>query len=140
MAEAQYALSQALYCYDLGQDMKADRILQHEQPVSDFWLSQDAAMAVTIDQGNNVYVWEVESGKKLLQIPPTVDTYGSLNGIKGAIIFGDSVVLCETGSLRAVSFDGQEKWWTENPERALYCEFDEETGRVLRGKRSGKFL
>lgn len=130
VAEAQYALSQALYCYDFGQEMKADRILQHEQPVRDLWLSQDAAMAVTIDQGDNVYVWEVDSGKKLLQIAPTVDAYGFLNEIRGAIICEDNVVLCENESLRAVSLDGQEKWHVENPEWAQYCEFDEETKRV----------
>lgn len=130
VAEAQYALSQALYCYDREQDMKPDRILQHEQPVSDFWLSQDAAMAVTIDQGNNVYVWEVDSGRKLLQIPPTVDAYGFLNEVKGAIICGDSVVLCGDEYLRAVSFDGQENWYVENPDRTMYCEFDEEAMRV----------
>lgn len=130
VAEAQYALSQALYCYDREQDMKPDRILQHEQPVSDFWLSQDASMVVTIDQGNNAYLWEVDSGKKLLQIPPTVDEYGSLNEVKGAIICGNSVVLCENECLRAVSFDGQEIWHVENLNRTMYCEFDEEAMRV----------
>lgn len=130
VAEAQYALSQALYCYDREQDMKPDRILQHEQPVSDFWLNQDASMVVTIDQGNNVYLWEVDSGKKLLQIRPTVDAYGSLNEVKGAVICGDNVILCEDECLRAVSFDGQENWHVENPDRTMYCEFDEEAMRV----------
>lgn len=130
VAEAQYALSRALYCYDTGQDMKPDRILPHEQPVSDFWLSQDAAMAVTIDQGNNVYVWEIGSGKKLLQIPPKVDAYGSLDEVKGVVICGDNVILCEDECLRAVSFDGQESWRVENPDRTMYCEFDEEAMRV----------
>lgn len=130
VAEAQYALSQALYCYDGGYGMKPDRILQHEQPVSDLWLSQDAAVAVTIDQGNNVYVWDVNNGKKLLQIPPTVDAYGSQNELKGAVICGDSVVLCVDDYLRAVSFDGEEKWYVESPVRTMYCEFDEEAMRV----------
>lgn len=127
VAEAQYALSQALYCYDGGHDMKPDRILQHDQPVSDFWLSQDAAMAVTIDQGNNVYVWDVNNGKKLLQIVPTVeDTYGFVNEVRGAIICEDSVILSESRSLRAVSLDGQEKWRVDKSEWTLYCKFDEE--------------
>lgn len=127
VAEAQYALSQALYCYDGGHDMKPDRILQHDQPVSDFWLSQDAAMAVTIDQGNNVYVWDVNNGKKLLQIAPTVeDTYGFVNEVRGAIICEDSVILSESRSLRAVSLDGQEKWRVDKSEWTLYCKFDEE--------------
>lgn len=127
VAEAQYALSQALYCYDGGHDLRPDRILQHDQPVSDFWLSQDAAMAVTIDQGNNVYVWDVNNGKKLLQIAPTVeDTFGFVNEVRGAIICEDSVILSESESLRAVSLDGQEKWRVEKSEWTLYCKFDEE--------------
>lgn len=130
VAEAQYALSRALYCYDTGQNVLPDRILQHEQPVSDFWLSRDAVMAVTIDQGNNVYVWEVDSGKKLLQIRPTVDVYGSLNEVKGAVICGDNVILCEDECVRAVSFDGKENWSAENPDGTMYCEFDEETMRI----------
>ena len=127
VAEAQYALSQALYCYDGGHDLKPDRILQHDQPVSDFWLSQDAAMAVTIDQGNNVYVWDVNNGKKLLQIAPTVeDRFGFVNEIKGALICEDSVILSENWSLRAVSLDGQEKWCVDKSEWTLHCKFDEE--------------
>lgn len=126
-AEAQYALSQALYCYDGGHDLKPDRILRHDQPVSDFWLSQDAAMAVTIDQGNNVYVWDVNNGKKLLQIAPTVDNaYDHVNEVKGAIICEDRVILCENWSLRAVSLDGQEKWRVDKSEWTLRCKFDEE--------------
>lgn len=127
VAEAQYALSQALYCYDGGHDLKPDRILQHDQPVSDFWLSQDAAMAVTIDQGNNVYVWDVENGKKILQIAPTVeDRFGFVNEVKGALICEDSVILSEIQSLRAVSLDGQEKWRVDKSEWTLHCKFDEE--------------
>ncbi|MCM1126098.1 MAG: toll/interleukin-1 receptor domain-containing protein [Lachnospiraceae bacterium] len=131
VAEAQYALSQALYCYDTGQDMKVDRLLQHEQPVNDFWLSKDASMALAVDQESNVYVWDVPKGKKLLQIAPAVNEYGSLNEVKGAVVCEDKIVLCERDDLRAVSLDGTELWYVEAPEMISYCKLDEETMQAV---------
>lgn len=126
VAEAQYALSQALYCYDTGNQVKMDRILQHDLPVSNFRLNAEGTMGVSVDQGNNVYVWDVENGKKLAQIAPRVDESGYVNEVEGAILCGENIVLCEEGCLRAVSFEGQEEWYTETPAGTIYCEFAEE--------------
>lgn len=130
VAEAQYALSQALYCYDMGNNIQADRILSHDLPVSNLWLNEDGTTALSIDQGENVYVWDVESGRKLAQIAPRVDEYGYINGLKGAMLCGESIILCEADCLRAVSFDGQEEWYTENPDGTIYCEFAEDARMV----------
>lgn len=127
VAEAQYALSQALYCYDTGNKMKMDRILQHDLPVSDFWLNVDGTIALSVDQGDNVYVWNVENGKKLAQIPPRIDENGYINELKGAMLCGENIILCEAESLRAVSFDGKEQWYTEIPEGIIYCKFSEDS-------------
>lgn len=127
VAEAQYALSQALYCYDTGSEMRKDRILQHDLPVRDFWLNEDGTMVLSIDQGNNVYAWDVEKGKKLAQIAPGVDESGYVNELKGAVVYGEHIILCEEYGLRSVSFDGQEEWYTENPEGSIYCEFAEDS-------------
>lgn len=126
VAEAQYALSQALYCYDTGDQVKKDRILQHDLPVSDFRLNEEGTMALSIDQGNNVYVWDLENGKKLAQIAPRIDESGYVNKLKGAALCGEHIILCEEWCLRSVSFDGQEEWYTENSVGTIYCEFAED--------------
>lgn len=123
VAEAQYALSQALYCYDTGSQIQMDRIMHHDLPVSDLWLNEEGTMLLSVDQGDNVYVWNTEDGSKLAQIAPRVNESGYINEVKGAILWGEHIILCEEQSLRSVSFDGQEEWYTENPAGTIYCEF-----------------
>ncbi len=125
VAEAQYALSQALYSYDTGNIMKMDRVLSHDLPVTDFYFSQDGEYAASIDQSGTVYAWEVKTGQKLAQIAPKTDEYGYLDRPIAAIIYDDSLVICEDEELKAISFDEEIIWSVARSSGTIWCEFDE---------------
>ncbi len=130
VAEAQYALSRALYCYDTGNEIQMDRILQHDLPVSNFWLNEDGTIAVSIDQGSNVYVWDTENGIRLAWIAPEIDENGYVSRVRDAIFYEDHIILCESENLRSITIDGEEEWNTENPAGAVYCEFVEDSSII----------
>lgn len=126
VARAQYALSRALRCYDTGNRIGMDRILQHEQPVRDFWLNSEGIRAISVDQGEQVYVWNVENGESILQIKPRVSSEGTVR-VNSIILCEENAVVCDEEALRSLSFDGQENWCVESPEPIIHCEFNEET-------------
>jgi len=125
VAEAQYALSQALYSYDDGTKMKMDRVLTHDLPVADFYFSKDGKKASSIDQGGTVYAWDVTSGQKLAQIAPGIDKYGILIKPEAAMVYEDNVIICEGNILRSVTFAGEENWRVEKETSTIYCVFNE---------------
>lgn len=126
VAEAQYALSQALYSYDTGEDVKPDRVLHHDLPVDDFSLNEDATKAVTVDESGAVYVWNVQNGERLAWIPARFDNLGYVKDIKGTMLYEDNIIICEDDCLRSVDLSGQELWSIERPEGTGNCEFEEE--------------
>jgi len=63
VANAQYALSQALYSYDMGKNIQMERSLKHDFPVKSFHFTKDGSKIVSIDQGAAVYVWDAQSKK-----------------------------------------------------------------------------
>lgn len=119
VAGAQYALSRALRCYDTGNTIGMDRILQHDQPVRDFWQNSEGTRAISLDQGDQVYVWNVENGENLARIKPR-DVR-----VNGIMLCGENAIICDENILRSLSLDGQESWRAESPETILHCEFDE---------------
>ncbi len=125
VAEAQYALSQALYSYDDGTEMKMDRVLTHDLPVMDFYFNKDGENAASIDQGGTVYAWDVTSGQKLAQIAPGIDKYGFLIKPEAAMVYEDNIIICEGNVLRSVTFDGEENWRVEKETSTIYCVFNE---------------
>lgn len=126
VAEAQYALSQALYTYDTGRDVKPDRVLHHDLPVDSFCLSTDGTRTVTVDEGGSVYVWDVQTGERLAWIPARFNDSGYTKVIKETILYKDNVIICEEDCLRSVDFNGVELWSVERPEGIGGCEFEEE--------------
>lgn len=125
VAEAQYALSQALYCYDTGNVMKMDRILQHALPVSDFCFNQDGTRIASIDEGDTIYVWDVETGKELARIAPQIKETGYILGPLEVMLYEDTIVVCEDYGLRSLTYDGQEQWKVESESYITYCKMDE---------------
>lgn len=127
VAEAQYALSQALYCYDTGNRMRMDRILQHDLPVREFSVNEEGTKVLSIDQGETISVFDLENGEKLAQISPKIDENGYLVEIVGAFLYEGHIIICQDDGLRSVTFDSQEEWRTQNPAGAIYCMFDQTT-------------
>uniref|UniRef100_UPI004057286C TIR domain-containing protein n=1 Tax=Acetatifactor sp. TaxID=1872090 RepID=UPI004057286C len=125
VAEAQYALSQALYAYDAGNAMQMERVLSHDLPVDEFYFNEAGTRVVSMDQGANIYVWDVESGEKLAQIAPGITEYGYIEIPEAVFIYEDNIIICVEDKLCAVTFEGQEEWCVNVPEGITFCSFDE---------------
>lgn len=76
VASAQYALSAALCCYDMGNVMGMDRSLKHDLPVREFVFDNTGERILSIDQGGTIYVWNVENGELLAKLMPQLDESG----------------------------------------------------------------
>lgn len=50
-----------------------DRSLHHDLPVKDYHFNEDGTQIISIDQGDNIYVWDVKDGKKLTQLSLEID-------------------------------------------------------------------
>lgn len=114
VADAQYALTQALDPYANGNIIKKDRFLKHDLPVKDMRYSADGTKLITVDQGENVSVWDVESGELLAREESELKEDGYVDSIFSAAYTKDEqlVISSETG-LRAVDLKGKELWRTE---------------------------
>ena len=67
--ECEYALSRALHVYDNGNQLDYDRLLSHDQPVSDMKLNFDRKYLLSRDSGDNVYLWDTEDWSLIVKIP-----------------------------------------------------------------------
>lgn len=125
-AEAQYALSQALYSYDMGTKIQMDRSLKHDFPVKSFDFTADGSKLVSIDQGASVYVWDAKSKKKLAEIAPEINENDYLVEPIAATVCGKQILICDETGIREVDFDGKQLWSSRNEEGVNYCKFDED--------------
>ncbi len=65
-----------------------DRSLHHDLPVKDYHFNEDGTQIISIDQGDNIYVWDVKDGKKLTQLSLEIDEGGYIITPIDAIIYG----------------------------------------------------
>ncbi len=126
VAEAQYALGEALYVYDTGINMKMDRVLSHNLPVNEFVFDKDGTRVVSVDQGSNVYVWDLTDGKLLAHVLSRVNEFGYIVAVDKAVLCEDSILICEDKELRSVSLYGQEEWSAAR-DSTISCEYNERT-------------
>ncbi|MCR5580266.1 MAG: TIR domain-containing protein [Pseudobutyrivibrio sp.] len=76
VAESMYALSQALDCYDIGANMKAERLLSHVLQVDDFAEKIDGTRVISSDTAGFIYLWDLDTGEELFRIAPEYTDYG----------------------------------------------------------------
>ena len=128
VANAQYALSKSLNCYDTGNVIGMDRALKHDLPVSEFLLNEEGTMILSIDQGDYTYVWNVDNGEMLAKISPELDESGYVISPIGGAVNGEHILICDKNGLRSVDFTGVEEWRTEENGYFTQCDIDCETG------------
>lgn len=126
VAEAQYALSSALYSYDAGNAMKMDRVLSHDLPVTEFYFNKSGAYASSMDQSGTVYAWDVTNGKLLAKVSPQIKESGILDVPDAAMVYDEQLIICEGNQLKALTFEEEVVWSVEREDGTLYCEFNEE--------------
>ncbi|MBR5421635.1 MAG: toll/interleukin-1 receptor domain-containing protein [Lachnospiraceae bacterium] len=81
--EAEYALSQALHVYDDGSQLDFDLLLHHEQIVDTMQFSGSGEYFLSLDRGENVYVWEPESWERIVMIPFRINSDLGMDDVVG---------------------------------------------------------
>lgn len=130
VASAQYALSAALNCYDVGRTIGMDRSLKHDLPVQIFSFDETGDRILSVDQGGTVYVWEVADGTLLARIRPELDDSGYVIKPLGGTVHGDHILIADTYGIRSLTFAGDVEWRADTEERCSYCEMDAEAGMI----------
>lgn len=130
VAGAQYALSAALCCYDMGDVMGMDRSLKHDLPVKAFSFDDTGDRMLSIDQGGTIYVWNVEDGALLAKLSAPVDDSGYVVSPIRSIVHGEHILICDKNGIRSVTFAGDTEWQAETEEYIGYCEMDAEAGVI----------
>ena len=131
VASAQYALSEALRSYDVGNVMGMDRSLKHDLPVSEFCFDASGERLVSIDQGRYIYVWNLNTGELLLKCMPELDDSGYVKSPVAAQLYGDRLIIAENSSLRCVNFEGEEEWRLTDLEYGTGCVIDPDLATAI---------
>ena len=70
VANAMYALSEALGTYSTGEDIKKDKLLTHDVLVDDFVISKDRTRIFSYDDSEALYYWDITTGDLLFKVNP----------------------------------------------------------------------
>ena len=111
--ESMDALSNALDCYDIGDEMVADGILTHNLQVEDFNLNEDASKLISCDNSGFVYVWDLENQKELFEIQPRYTEAGDLEKIKEIGFSKDLNIVCTNSGVYGYDNEGNETYHVE---------------------------
>lgn len=106
VADAEYALSRALYAYDDGSTMTFDRILSQDLSVSEMYCTEDKSKVVTIDAGSKVYVWDVSDWSLKLGISPAVDKTDYYVKVNSADADDTGVYIATDNELTKYDYEG----------------------------------
>ena len=109
---AQYALSQALYLYDTGNTVGADRTLKHQMPVAKCTFNDAGDYMATTDQGHTAYVWKVADGELVLKEEASFNQVGFRESIKDVGLYEDNLIVVCEHVIKSVSFSGKINWET----------------------------
>ena len=131
VASAQYALSEALRSYDLGNVMGMDRCLKHDLPVDEFCFDVSGERLVSIDQGQYIYVWDLNTGELLLKCMPELDDSGYVKSPIAAQLYGDKLIIAESNSLRCVNLEGEEEWRLTDLKYSTGCVIDPDSATAI---------
>lgn len=130
VAGAQYALSAALGCYDMGNTISMDRSLKHDLPVQEFSFDDTGNRILSMDKGSTIYVWNVEDGSLLAKIAPELDENGYVISPIGGMVYGDHILICDRDGIRCISFAGSVQWRVDTEDKSLYCEMNAQAGLI----------
>ena len=127
VASAQYALSKAVNAYTNGSALLADRLLKHDFPVMGMFENIQGTKVASVDEGQFVYVWNLEDGSLLTKLAPELDEQGYVISVLDICITeADQLIIVTKQDIRALDLEGHELWRAEGAEEYSYCAFDVE--------------
>lgn len=103
--EAEYALSEALYTYDIGSERKFDRILSGDFMVTDMSVDADGKKLVTLDNGDVVTVWDTETWDMLIRIQAITDEKNYVVDVVDAGADDSGVYIVDANGVRKYDYE-----------------------------------
>ena len=125
--DAVRSLSDALYVYRVSEEIDFDRILEHDHVVSSVTVSSDGKYVTSIDQAENVHVWESVNGKEILTLPCVYSEYGYLETVQYAGVYKDVVAVGRDTSVSLYDLEG-------NSLKEIECHYSNIHGNCFQGK------
>lgn len=125
VAEAEYALAAALHAYDSGRAIEYDRLLEHDLNISLMNVDQSKRYLTTVDYGNTVYVWDCETWKLILKLPPVVKDNNYCAVVVDAFADAEGLSVAYEDSLVRYDFTGKETARIEFEKRLKKCLFSD---------------
>ncbi|MBP5383883.1 MAG: toll/interleukin-1 receptor domain-containing protein [Lachnospiraceae bacterium] len=130
VADAEYALSRAVYAYDCAKEMTFDRILQHKLAIKDLRTTEDRKKVITVDNGNRVYVWNVEDWSLLVSIEPTLNEFNSFENVYSADADDTGIYTTTDHELIKYDYQGNEIYRQKYEDFVKGCDLCGSTGKL----------
>ncbi len=108
VAEAEYALTDALAVYDTGNKVSPFRLLKHDVVVSKMFFSDDGNYLTTILSDESYSVWNVPEGKEVYYHTGFFDENDRIVYSKYANVLDEKFFLVLDDSMYVYSFDDEE--------------------------------
>ena len=124
VAECEYALSRALHVYDNGNQLDYDRILKHDQPVSDMKLNFDQKYLISVDYSNNIYLWDPESWELIVKIPFYLHSRKTSDTAVAVEADDEYIYMAMDSGLCILDHEGNEVSFTESDGYTTYAFID----------------
>lgn len=130
ITDAEYALSRAVYAYDCAKEMTFDRILQHKLAIKDLRTTEDRKKVITVDNGNRVYVWNVEDWSLLVSIEPTLNEFNSFENVYSADADDTGIYTTTDHELIKYDYQGNEIYRQKYEDFIKGCDLCGSTGKL----------
>ncbi len=131
VADAEYALSKALYAYDTESEMSFDRTLHHNLPVNDIQFTYDQTKLVSIDNGSRVYVWNVSDWSLMAQIEPEINEQNYYVRVDSADADDTGIYVSSQDTLYKYDYDGGLIYFKTFDEYIKQCKLFEKEDKIL---------
>ena len=131
VADAEYALSRALYAYDSGSELSHDRILHHDLAIDEMLGTYDRSKLVTIDNGSKVYVWDISDWSLKVSIEPAVSDLNYYVKVVSADADDTGVYVATDDMLFKYDYTGALIYFKRFDDNIEQCKLYEKDGRML---------
>ena len=106
VAEAEYALSEALHAYDCGAYLASDALLEHRYSVVRQELSAGGDKLITSDLGDYIYVWDTKTWELLCEISPNLGNNNYIGFICNTCADEGGIYVGERNSVHKFDYEG----------------------------------
>ncbi len=119
VAQAEAALNTVMHTYEDGTTDSPDRMLTLDLPASDIDMNEEGDRLIAIDQGDNVYLFNVSDGTLLLRYSTPVDEEALAEDLVSASILADgNVIVGLEHGIYSIDLNGSTVW--EAPAEGAY--------------------